>query len=289
MRARMHLVGKSLPRIWIMITVLPQVHSILSYFRVSNLRLCVSDRHSPVSHQTMSAYAREKRRHGDGDDNEADTQPSVVTNINSSPSSSSPTILGPMSTPSPPSSPVSFRFLGVDNATTCQSLTFLWNYTGTPTPTNDTRVTLTILTEESYASANRNQTKPIGLRTLQTNASLEVSSFTWSPVNVVSGTYRAMAEISPTDSPPTFSASFGVQNGTDLSCLTANTTTGWPPYAHSTKKPTHIPQHVGTGELVGIILGALAGVAILGAAFLFPRLWRRALPSPKKRRRYILY
>lgn len=171
------------------------------------------------------------------------------------------------------------------NATTCQSLIFLWNYRGT----NVNPVTLTIVesqdpyTTDLLSNTNYNHT---ALRTLETNVPATAQTYTWNPVNVTEGWYRVMAGM-PSFTSETESAPFFVNNGSDLQCLNSHSynSTG-------SHKPSwmHRPHpHLGPGELIGVIIGAGIGVAVLGAAFFFPRLWRRALPTTKLKRKYLFY
>lgn len=220
---------------------------------------------------------REKRdkhgSHGDGADVEAQgTSTSSIL---------SPATVAPQAPPVVSHSAAAhfLQFTNIGNATTCHNMTFTWSYSGGAT----VPLTLSVsggppTANHAASSVNSSNTAPPKnlLRTLATNVSSDSHLYTWQSVDVKEGWYliQAAAQSSGFSAQ---SASFFVQNGTNVTCLMHA------PSANS--RPMH---RLSRGELVGISLGAIAGVAIVTVAFIFPRLWRRALP-PKKGRSLVLY
>ncbi|TFK76567.1 hypothetical protein BDN72DRAFT_891601 [Pluteus cervinus] len=196
--------------------------------------------------------------------------------------SSSPTTSAPTTSPSPTASSSPFVFLNMPNVTMCQNMTISWRYTGL----NDSLVTLTILRDDPtqpLASSEPPRLDPgaVGIRTLETYLHPNASAFMWAAVNLPPGSYRAIAETSPTAIPLAVSPLFFVQNSSDTSCLPNVTMTN-----HRN------PPVLQTGDLVGIILGATAAIGVLVAAYYFPRTWRcfgRPAVKDMGQRPYSLY
>lgn len=182
--------------------------------------------------------------------------------------------------------PTTFQFEDPGNATTCSSFSFSWTFTG------DHVTPMTLLVVDEQHPTLLTQTP---LRTLALGVPSNSQMFTWATVDIEEGWYRVKAiETVPMIGLPVHTATFFVKNSSDVSCLqpTSASVLFFHKSMNGPSQPSshHVPpRHIGVGELIGIILGGLAGVVLLAVAFLFPRLWRRALPSPKKRRRYILY
>jgi len=184
------------------------------------------------------------------------------------------------SVPSSSSTGHSLQFLSPENATICDDLTFLWNYTGQTTVMmtlfiNDNK---TVQNQVSVTSLSASPTSTSSaLRTLGTDIPSVAGNFTWHNVDVTEGWYVVSAvETTPDNGISAQSPPFFVGNSTDISCFQTSSTVG-------------DSRHLDVGELAGIVLGAVIGVIILTLAFLFPRLCRRALPSLKKNRQYVLY
>ncbi|KAL0070609.1 hypothetical protein AAF712_002450 [Marasmius tenuissimus] len=181
----------------------------------------------------------------------------------------------PSSNPSPtlpaiPQNP-GLRFLNPDNTSTCSSTTFFWTVTGD-------------LAKESVALSVTNQgvqsytpSEPL-IHSFASNVSTDAQLFTWLRVDVPSGWYKAQADFA-NGTMASQSPAFFVFASTNTSCLGNNSEP-----AYSTPSTTLPGGHqLPKAELVGIIIGSMAGVAILVMAFAFPQLWRHALVSPKTR------
>lgn len=196
-------------------------------------------------------------------------QPAPSTSLSSSPAVSS-------------NSGVStLQFSDMQNATTCQSYRVSWSYTG-PNPDSDI-----ILSINQDPTGSKNDTMPlylplIPIRTLSSNISSTATDFIWGSVDLEQGSYMLNARaVNPNESAkfvcrPT---RLYVVNGTDTDCIK------YPESAISSESRPRLSK----GDIAGIIIGAIAAGGLLAVAFIFPRLWRRDLPSPKRRRPYYLY
>ncbi|KAF8894498.1 hypothetical protein BD779DRAFT_842540 [Infundibulicybe gibba] len=191
--------------------------------------------------------------------------------------------------PAPSSSLLpTFQFANItDDATTCRSFTFLWSYSSPSVAL----LTLSVSTAEAVQKAAIPAVAPPTLRMLSTNLPSDTHVYTWIMVDVAEGWYQINARETSSVGMSPQSAPFFVRNGTNLECLkAAQTNTSTSTFHKPSNPPHHTPmRHLGTGELIGIVLGAVAGVLLLAIAFIFPRLWRRALPTTKKQRRYLFY
>jgi uncharacterized membrane-anchored protein YitT (DUF2179 family) len=177
-----------------------------------------------------------------------------------------------------------FQFDDLGNATACSSFTFSWKFIGE----HVTSMTLFIVGEQRPTSIVQPP-----LRILAQGVLSNSQKFTWTIVDVEEGWYRVNAvETVPMIGLPMQMTTFFVKNSSDLSCLPSSPPTiqaAFHKSSNSASRPHIQPRHIGPSELVGIVFGGLAGAVLLALAFMFPRLWRRALPSRKKRRIYILY
>lgn len=192
--------------------------------------------------------------------------------------------LSPHSEPLPIPSNIPVQLVTQGNATTCRSFTFSWSFHGESV----WPMTLAIVKRQDMSHAQPVTTPAVPvLRTLSTDVASDIRTYTWSVVDIAEGWHSIIASgTSSTTDGPVQSASFFVRNGSDVSCLDHGL------FHHGPTPSNHrAPGHarLSTGEWIGIVLGAGAGIIILVAAFVFPRLWRRALPSLKKRRMYLLY
>ncbi|KAF9453250.1 hypothetical protein P691DRAFT_81094 [Macrolepiota fuliginosa MF-IS2] len=187
--------------------------------------------------------------------------------------------------PAATSMPSTLHFLDVQNATTCQSYTVSWSYDG-PSPGFDIALSVN---ENPMGSANNNATTsgssghmPSPARVLSNNISSTTTNFTWESVDLDGGWYTLSARAADPGQSVMFtpqSTSLYVVNGTDVSCVRMSR-----PVPSSGSRP-----HLSTGDIVAIIIGAIAAAGLLAIAFAFPRFWRRDLPSRKRRRPYYLY
>lgn len=240
-----------------------------------------------------------KRRHGEGEgtsgssgSNEAsDGSMSITTSSTDLASPTTPLQPGMTSESSFPETTATsnssdtvstFQFTDVQNATTCESYTVSWSYVG------PSRTDFSLFVTENLWGPNNNATIPLHsggspppLRMLSVDISPNATNFTWGSVDLQEGWYMLDARfaVSSHSGGKYFpqSAPLYVANGTDTSCVRSPTPT---PNSHS---------HLGTGDIVGIVIGAVAAAGLLAVAFFFPRFWRRDLPSPKKPRPYYLY
>ncbi|KAF8078068.1 hypothetical protein FPV67DRAFT_30162 [Lyophyllum atratum] len=195
----------------------------------------------------------------------------------------------PYCTSSLPSSafPTTIQLEDPGNATACSSLTFFW----TSSPGHPILMTLSIVHWHApFVSAKASS--PLAITTspskiLAVNILSDSHQFIWQTVDVPEGWYVVdLTETVPTSGTSTKSSPFFITEGSDASCRYNSFSASHKP-PNLSHHPT--PHHLHPAELVGIVLGVIFGVCVLTLAFLFPRLWRRSLPSPKKRRSYILY
>jgi len=174
------------------------------------------------------------------------------------------------------------QFTNVQNATTCESYTVSWSYAG------PSRTDFSLFVTENLWGLNNNATAPLYsegspplLRMLSDDISPNTTNFTWSLVDLQEGWYMLDAQLPVSNqSGVKFlpeSAPLYVANGTDTGCVKSSTPI------------TQSHSHPGTGDIVAIVVGAVAAAGLLTVAFIFPRFWRRDLPSPKKPRPYYLY
>ncbi|KAJ7581377.1 hypothetical protein C8J56DRAFT_263451 [Mycena floridula] len=247
--------------------------------------------------------ATAKKGDGSGENSDDDspvssTQPSSIhfaTTSTASPSKSAPVVesTDPVTTStsqrpaaSPgidplPSIPLTFQFTAPNNTTTCDSTTFFWSSGGVKSGTMDLVV------------FNNISNRPLPFlainETVAKNVTSSTQEWTWLSVNVPEGWYAVQAlESSLPDGVSLPSAPFFVQNGSDVSCLVGKSTASEPdPMVPSSPKPKH--RHVHIGSLLGTVIGSLVAFVVIAIAFIYPRWWRRALPSPKIKRRYVLY
>lgn len=172
----------------------------------------------------------------------------------------------------------SLHFLALTNATTCQNYSFSWVYEG---PVPNSNLTFSIIQSplrkyEGYSSYPPSQLTTV--RVLSSTVSTDTSNFTWGAVDLMEGWYMLQAEIPDPNAHflPHMSPVY-VANGTDTTCV-----------KYFEPKMYH-QSSLTKGDITGIIVGAIAAAGLLTLAFIFPRLWRRDLPSLKKRRLYYLY
>ncbi len=209
-------------------------------------------------------------------------QPEATSETSLQPEATSETSFpGPTATGNSNATVFTLQFMNVHNATTCESYTVSWSY-GSPS-----RTTFALFVTENLWGPNNNATMPHYnggspplLRMLSPNIFRNATNFTWSSVDLQEGWYMLDARLPRSSGNMKFlpqSAPLYVSNGTNTSCVKPST-----PLTDSHSR-------LGTGDVVAIIIGAVAAAGLLAVAFAFPRLWRRDLPSPKKRRPYYLY
>ncbi|KAF8163183.1 hypothetical protein B0H34DRAFT_794922 [Crassisporium funariophilum] len=200
-----------------------------------------------------------------------------------------------VSSSSPPPSTQTFQFNDPSNSTTCERLVLTWNYNGQ----NAVAMTLAVRDQGQMTQSTSEAQPPASTSlTLTTDVLSNADIYTWIAVDVTEGWYIATAlDTATTLGIHAQSSPFFVTLGTNTSCLPSNSvdnpnnsSTQSPLPSSVSPGPLSFSQHaVGVGDIVGIALGVTAGVVFLIAAFVFPRLWRRELPTTKKKRPYLLY
>ncbi|KAF9483873.1 hypothetical protein BDN70DRAFT_873267 [Pholiota conissans] len=219
----------------------------------------------------------------------------------SGPATSDRTIVTVSSSPSSTSSPV-FMFNDLANATVCNSFGLSWTYTGQ----NPVAITLTVQrniiqsgsTTSTFSISSSGS--PATMRILTTRVLSNADSFIWPSVDVLEGWYIAKAsDTSNMLGISAGSAPFYVKQGSDTSCLLkvpTSTISTLPPNQSTPFSPSSSKPSIGTGDIVGITLGVIAGaICLLLAVFTLPRL-RRGSPTiithsstAKPQRPYLLY
>ncbi|EPQ53716.1 hypothetical protein GLOTRDRAFT_139850 [Gloeophyllum trabeum ATCC 11539] len=156
----------------------------------------------------------------------------------------------------------------VENMTTCGSGTVTWDFSGSPG--GDLSILVMNVNDTSHSS-----------QYLSTNLDPASETWTWSKVNVSQGWYDLEAYISYPSSSDRVSdfKQFYISNGTDTSCLLGSS--GSNPASTPSTSSTALPvsglppsRHTNVGAIVGGVLGGLAGLFFLLAAFLFFRTGR---------------
>lgn len=189
---------------------------------------------------------------------------------------------------SPSALPTTVQLKDPGNTTACSSLTFFWSHS----PERPFLMMLSIVNCRKPTSANPPAPLEIpasSSKILAEDIPSDSYKYTWHIVDVPEGWYVVdLTQTSPTTMGiSTQSSPFFVTEGGVSLCRYNSSAFSVPhkpnPSHHSAPHPLH------PAELAGIVLGAVFGVCILTVAFLFPRLWRRSLPSPKRRRLYVLY
>lgn len=195
------------------------------------------------------------------------------------------------STPSPsrtsstapsPSSSFSFQFTPPNDTVICDSTTFFWSSSGLQNRTIALSVT------NNVSSSNLSPPLLIN-QVIIDNITIATQEYTWLRANVPAGRYAVQALQG--EGTLNTSSSFLVQDGPDKSCLLGNsdTATSKTPTPSSPSMSPPISHHLTAAPLTGTVLGAVSAFLVVYLAFRFPRWWRRALPSSKSRRPYILY
>jgi len=129
-----------------------------------------------------------------------------------------------------------------------------------------------------------NQSQPIS-HTLTDYVSSDAGTFVWNPVDVPIGLYVLAAFNSIRETNITLSPPFFVLPGLDESCLDPNPTPT-PSASSSSSANTDgsgaasqslDAQHktMSPGAIAGIVIGSVAGVALLAFAIFFPRWWAK--------------
>lgn len=174
------------------------------------------------------------------------------------------------------------RFIDVQNATTCQSYTFSWSSDSLNPSSNIKLFIGGSLGPDSNTTATLSSSDnlPPPIRILSTRIPLSATNFTWVSVDLTEGWYTLDAQPSRAHRSVKFTsqpAPLYVINGTDTSCV------------RSSQPISSSHPRLSTGDIVAVVIGAVAAAGLLAVAFAFPRLWRRDLPSPKRPRPYYLY
>ncbi|KAF5372969.1 hypothetical protein D9758_001614 [Tetrapyrgos nigripes] len=167
------------------------------------------------------------------------------------------------------------HFAAPSNVSTCDSTTFFWTPVGPPT-----NISLSVTNSSVRGSTSDEPITAVLTNSISTNVQL----YTWLTADVVQGWYLVEAELT---APPTTvlakSAPFFVKNGSDTSCVQSHSSSPGPSPTSSTPQDMD-GGHGFNASILGAVIAVVGALFILLAAFLFPRWWRRALPSNRKRR-----
>ncbi|KAG1741540.1 uncharacterized protein EDB91DRAFT_333709 [Suillus paluster] len=179
---------------------------------------------------------------------------STLSNSSSSTSSHVMTSMASAVTPSSTSSLFSINV--VNNMTTCTPGIITWTYTG---PSADLLLSITnINVFDPYTQhlSRRQNSAGQNVSVTLANISATLHSWTWPKVNQSQGWYNLQCSVAGFNVPST---SFFISNGSDTSCLPSSSLTAVENY---TKSPS-------IGEIVGIVVGGVAGLIILGSLVLY--------------------
>jgi len=173
------------------------------------------------------------------------------------------------------------------NATACSSLTFFWSLS----PERPILMTLSVVDWRKPISVY--PPAPLEIMTssskiLAVDIPSHLYEYTWHTVDVPEGWYVVdLIETGPdTTGMSTQSSPFFVTESGGSPCCHNSSAFS---VSHKPNPPHHSAPHpLRPAELAGIVLCAVFGVCILTVAFFPSRFWRRSLPSPKRRRLYVL-
>ncbi|KAF9052668.1 hypothetical protein BJ165DRAFT_1523438 [Panaeolus papilionaceus] len=199
----------------------------------------------------------------------------------SRPQSATPSSSPPATSNSFPPTPGSQYFLQFQtpsNTTVCSSLDLLWTFAG------HDLFTMTLYIEpQNVSSQMTTQQIPTSARVLSTDVAVMDSRYTWSPVIADSGWYIANSFDNKNSTGVMMRSSpFFIAPPMNDSCLQST--------SNNSSSSNHLHQsRPSDGTIIGLSLGITAGVTLLLAAFLYPRLWRKELPSHDRNRPYLLY
>ncbi|KAF9265749.1 hypothetical protein L218DRAFT_956728 [Marasmius fiardii PR-910] len=174
------------------------------------------------------------------------------------------------------------RFANPDNTTECKSTTFFWTGASSGSGTAADESTWSLLATNQGVPGHTSVMTSV-VRILSSNVLAGAEHFTWLRVDVAAGWYIVQAQW-PNQSIIASSSAFFVNTSADTSCIrdaSQDSATGHPSY-----KPMGSHAHVSKTELIGIVVGSMAGLTILCMAFAFPQFWRHALVSPKTQRKH---
>lgn len=197
----------------------------------------------------------------------------------------------PLSSTTPPP-PEAFQLIAPENTTTCSHTTFFWSLSeAIDVPLTVIVTNERVVQQQESRPANSIDNTPLISRTVSANVSSSAGNITWNPVDVIEGWYAAIAfQTLNSSGVHDQSPAFFVQNGSDVSCIAdvdpSNTSTTAVISPSSSPSPTSVSststKHLTTGDLVGTVAGVIVGVLLLVAAFTFPRIWQRALPTARR-------
>jgi len=147
--------------------------------------------------------------------------------------------------------------------TTCKPGIITWNYSGS----SANRLLSITNVDDPYSSGNITRQSTTG-NSFSVDINAASNNWTWSQVNVSQGWYQGNVP-----SLSAVSAAFFISNGSDVSCLLGSSSSS--------------SAILDSGEIMGIVLGALAGlgVIVVGVAYYYLRSRRRRLPRGNQRRR----
>ncbi|KAJ8595561.1 hypothetical protein M405DRAFT_806864 [Rhizopogon salebrosus TDB-379] len=202
-----------------------------------------------------------------------------------SPSSNSSHAMTSTSASAVPSSTPGFFINAIKNMTTCTSGVITWTYTGS-SPNLVLSIT-NIDVFDPYLQGNTRRQNTAGQNIFETliltNATS--NSWTWPQVNVSQGWYQIQGTVAPTSAAST---PFFISNGTDTSCLLVSSS---PATSTGTASPTAVGNYsnstqLKTPEIIGIVLGVVAGLGILALLIVYYLRRHRRRPSPGSLQRH---
>lgn len=206
----------------------------------------------------------------------------ATTSSTSSSSTSSHVMTSTAGIASPSSTPTLFSINAVKNMTTCAPGVITWTYNGSSA--NILLFISNINVADPYTQGGRTRrqnTAGKSVSVILANISATLNSWTWSQVTQPQGWYTIQGSVASLGAS---SDPFFISNGTDTACLLSSSSSSTEPT--STASPTAVQAYSttpSTGEIVGIVVGSLAGLVIPALAIAC-YLRRRRRPAIRSRK-----
>lgn len=205
---------------------------------------------------------------------------SQTTSSTASSSTSSHVMTSTSSAQTPSSTESQFVMNAVKNMTTCASGIITWNYNGSSANILLSITNVGVLDPYPQRDFTRRQnTAGQDVTVTLTNTSAILNSWAWPQVNQSQGWYTIQGSVA---SLKASSTAFFISNGSDTSCLLSSSSSSSSSSPGPTSTATAVETYTRTpsvGEIVGVVVGTLAGLVILVLAIAYYLRRRRRSPT----------
>lgn len=193
--------------------------------------------------------------------------PTISSTLSSSTSSHVMTSTASALTPSP--TPSQFSINAVKNMTTCAPGVITWTYNGSSPSILLSILNVNVLDPYPQHDLARRQNTAGQVSVTLTNTSTKLNSWTWPQVDQPQGWYMIEGSIASLNAS---SAAFFISNGSDTACLLPSSSSSPGPTSTATTVEAS-SMTLSVGEIVGIVIGSLAGLVflVLAIAYYFCR------------------